>query len=65
MYKVIGLEQTLISPTFVLQVNDSVLTDVLGAGQIASPSDISPPYPSQKFINLPAGNEDKKETTHV
>lgn len=39
-----------------LQVNDSVLTDVQG-GQIASASDISPAYPSQRSISLPAGKE--------
>lgn len=39
-----------------LQVNDTVLTDVQGNGQIASASDISPPYPSQRSISLPAGN---------
>lgn len=32
-----------------------MLTDVQG-GHIASASDISPPYPSQKSISLPAGN---------
>lgn len=37
------------------QVNDTVLTDVQG-GQIASASDISPGYPSQRSISLPAGN---------
>ncbi|XP_041649065.1 semaphorin-7A [Cheilinus undulatus] len=40
------------SPRCWMLVNDTVLTDV--QGQIASPSDISPPYPSQKSISLPA-----------
>lgn len=39
------------------QVNDSVLTDVQGNGQIGPSSDISPPYPSQRSISLPAGNK--------
>ncbi|XP_035991288.1 semaphorin-7A [Fundulus heteroclitus] len=42
------------SPRCWMLVNDTVLTDVQGGGQIASASDISPPYPSQKSINLPA-----------
>uniref|UniRef100_A0A3Q1BMB7 Sema domain-containing protein n=1 Tax=Amphiprion ocellaris TaxID=80972 RepID=A0A3Q1BMB7_AMPOC len=42
------------SPRCWMLVNDTVLTDVQGAGQIASASDISPPYPSQKSITLPA-----------
>uniref|UniRef100_A0A3P9L226 Si:ch211-113g11.6 n=1 Tax=Oryzias latipes TaxID=8090 RepID=A0A3P9L226_ORYLA len=41
------------SPRCWMLVNDTVLTDVQG-GHIASASDISPPYPSQKFISLPA-----------
>uniref|UniRef100_A0A3Q2YBR0 Si:ch211-113g11.6 n=1 Tax=Hippocampus comes TaxID=109280 RepID=A0A3Q2YBR0_HIPCM len=41
---------------WMLQVNDTVLTDIQGVGQIASPADISPPYPSQKSISLPAGS---------
>ncbi|XP_034553421.1 semaphorin-7A [Notolabrus celidotus] len=45
------------SPRCWMLVNDTVLTDVQGNGQIASASDISPPYPSQKSINLPAGNK--------
>ncbi|XP_034466659.1 semaphorin-7A [Hippoglossus hippoglossus] len=42
------------SPRCWMLVNDSVLTDVQGNGQIASASEISPPYPSQKSISLPA-----------
>ncbi|XP_061676253.1 semaphorin-7A [Syngnathoides biaculeatus] len=42
------------SPRCWMLVNDTVLTDVQGVGHIASPSDISPPYPSQKSISLPA-----------
>uniref|UniRef100_A0A665TPR3 Si:ch211-113g11.6 n=1 Tax=Echeneis naucrates TaxID=173247 RepID=A0A665TPR3_ECHNA len=45
------------SPRYVsypLQVNDTVLTDVQSNGQIAAASDISPPYPSQRSISLPA-----------
>nr|XP_057908764.1 semaphorin-7A isoform X1 [Doryrhamphus excisus] len=42
------------SPRCWMLVNDTVLTDVQGVGQIASPSDISPPYPSQRSISLPA-----------
>ncbi|MEQ2269689.1 hypothetical protein XENORESO_008215, partial [Xenotaenia resolanae] len=42
------------SPRCWMLVNDTVLTDVQGGGQIASASEISPPYPSQKSINLPA-----------
>ncbi|XP_024114076.1 semaphorin-7A isoform X2 [Oryzias melastigma] len=41
------------SPRCWMLVNDTVLTDVQG-GHIASASDISPPYPSQKSISLPA-----------
>lgn len=40
---------------FVWQVNDTVLTEVQGGGQLAAASDISPPYPSQRSISLPAG----------
>ena len=54
-----------ISSNFPLQVNDTVLTDVQGGGQIASPSDISPPYPSQSSISLPAGNKHKREGIHI
>ncbi|XP_051262540.1 semaphorin-7A [Dicentrarchus labrax] len=42
------------SPRCWMLVNDTVLTDVQGNGQIASASDISPPYPSQRSISLPA-----------
>ncbi|XP_062256244.1 semaphorin-7A [Platichthys flesus] len=42
------------SPRCWMLVNDTVLTDVQGNGQMASASDISPPYPSQKSISLPA-----------
>ncbi|KAG7475450.1 hypothetical protein JOB18_032057 [Solea senegalensis] len=42
------------SPRCWMLVNDTVLTDVQGGGQIGSASDISPPYPSQKSISLPA-----------
>ncbi|KAK5861723.1 hypothetical protein PBY51_017178 [Eleginops maclovinus] len=42
------------SPRCWMLVNETVLTDVQGNGQIASASDISPPYPSQKSISLPA-----------
>ncbi|XP_071391507.1 semaphorin-7A [Centroberyx affinis] len=44
------------SPKCWLLVNDTVLTDVgqQGSGQIASASDISPPYPSQRSISLTA-----------
>ncbi|XP_032373769.1 semaphorin-7A [Etheostoma spectabile] len=42
------------SPRCWMLVNDTVLTDVQGNGQIASASDISPPYPSQKSISLPS-----------
>ncbi|XP_019948825.1 semaphorin-7A [Paralichthys olivaceus] len=42
------------SPRCWMLVNDSVLTDVQGNGQIASAADISPPYPSQRSISLPA-----------
>uniref|UniRef100_A0A8C2XA69 Si:ch211-113g11.6 n=1 Tax=Cyclopterus lumpus TaxID=8103 RepID=A0A8C2XA69_CYCLU len=42
------------SPRCWMLVNNTVLTDVRGNGQIASASDISPPYPSQKSISLPA-----------
>ncbi|KAM9309301.1 semaphorin-7A [Pholidichthys leucotaenia] len=41
-------------PRCSMLVNDSVLTDVQGVGQIASASEISPPYPSQRSISLPA-----------
>lgn len=44
------------SPPLPAQVNDTVLTDVQGSGPIAAASDISPPYPSQRSISLPAGN---------
>lgn len=47
------------------QVNETVLTDVQGNGQIASASDISPPYPSQRSISLPAGNKCRKEITRL
>ncbi|XP_030014348.1 semaphorin-7A [Sphaeramia orbicularis] len=42
------------SPRCWMLVNDTVLTDVQGNGQIASASDISPAYPSQKSITLTA-----------
>uniref|UniRef100_A0A667ZG62 Si:ch211-113g11.6 n=1 Tax=Myripristis murdjan TaxID=586833 RepID=A0A667ZG62_9TELE len=42
------------SPKCWLLVNDTVLTDAQGSGQIASASDISPPYPSQRSISLSA-----------
>lgn len=42
------------SPRCWMLVNDTVLTDVQGAGQITSASNISPPYPSQRSISLPA-----------
>ncbi|XP_056261877.1 semaphorin-7A isoform X2 [Pseudoliparis swirei] len=42
------------SPRCWMLVNDTVLTDVRGNGQMASASEISPPYPSQKSISLPA-----------
>ncbi|KAL3064857.1 hypothetical protein OYC64_000977 [Pagothenia borchgrevinki] len=42
------------SPRCWMLVNETVLTDVQGNGQIASASDISPPYPSQKSISFPA-----------
>ncbi|XP_051922440.1 semaphorin-7A [Hippocampus zosterae] len=42
------------SPRCWMLVNDTVLTDIQGVGQIGSPADISPPYPSQKSISLPA-----------
>ncbi|KAM6909622.1 semaphorin-7A [Xenentodon cancila] len=41
------------SPRCWMLVNDTVLTDVKGNGQIGSASDISPAYPSQKSISLP------------
>lgn len=41
------------SPRCWMLVNDTVLTEVQG-GQIASASDISPPYPSQRSISLTA-----------
>uniref|UniRef100_H3CKZ6 Si:ch211-113g11.6 n=1 Tax=Tetraodon nigroviridis TaxID=99883 RepID=H3CKZ6_TETNG len=41
------------NPRCWMLVNDSVLTDVQG-GQIASASDISPAYPSQRSISFPA-----------
>ena len=37
------------------KVNETVLTDAQGSGLIGSPSDISPPYPSQKAISLTTG----------
>ena len=37
------------------KVNETVLTDAQGSGLIGSPSDISPPYPSQKAISLATG----------
>ncbi|XP_026172789.1 semaphorin-7A isoform X2 [Mastacembelus armatus] len=40
------------SPRCWMLVNETVLTDVQGSGQIAAASDISPPYPSQKSISL-------------
>lgn len=43
------------------QVNDTVLTDVQGNGQIASASDISPAYPSQRSISIPAGNKCRRK----
>lgn len=42
------------SPRCWMLVNDTVLTDVQGSGHIASASDISPAYPSQKSISLTA-----------
>ncbi|XP_026226549.1 sema and PSI domain-containing protein isoform X1 [Anabas testudineus] len=42
------------SPRCWMLVNDTVLTDVQGNGQIASASEISPPYPSQRSISLSA-----------
>ncbi|CAN9514427.1 unnamed protein product [Ophioblennius macclurei] len=42
------------SPRCWMLVNDTVLTDVQGGGQIASAAEISPPYPSQKSISLTA-----------
>ncbi|XP_068179096.1 semaphorin-7A isoform X1 [Antennarius striatus] len=42
------------SPRCWMLVNDTVLTDVQGNGHIGSASDISPPYPSQRSISLPA-----------
>ncbi|XP_027865842.1 semaphorin-7A [Xiphophorus couchianus] len=42
------------SPRCWMLVNDTVLTDVQGGGMIAPASHISPPFPSQKSINLPA-----------
>ncbi|KAM4735699.1 semaphorin-7A isoform 2-T2 [Anableps anableps] len=42
------------SPRCWMLVNDTVLTDIQGSGMIASASDISPPFPSQKSVNLPA-----------
>ncbi|PWA23876.1 hypothetical protein CCH79_00010787 [Gambusia affinis] len=42
------------SPRCWMLVNDTVLTDVQGGGTIAPASHISPPFPSQKSINLPA-----------
>ncbi|KAF3839185.1 hypothetical protein F7725_017902 [Dissostichus mawsoni] len=51
------------SPRCWMLVNETVLTDVQGNGQIASASDISPPYPSQKSISFPAGNKLRKENT--
>nr|XP_020471166.1 semaphorin-7A-like [Monopterus albus]XP_020471167.1 semaphorin-7A-like [Monopterus albus] len=41
------------SPRCWMLANDTVLTDVQGK-QIAAASDISPPYPSQRSITLPA-----------
>lgn len=43
------------------QVNDSVLTDVQG-GQMASASDVSPAYPSQRSISLPTGETRRSST---
>ncbi|XP_034030272.1 semaphorin-7A [Thalassophryne amazonica] len=40
------------SPRCWMLANETVLTDVQGGGQIASASDISPAYPSQKSISL-------------
>ncbi|XP_046887677.1 semaphorin-7A [Hypomesus transpacificus] len=40
------------SPKCWLLVNETVLTDVPTNGQMTSPSDISPPYPSQKSVSL-------------
>ncbi|KAF3692405.1 Semaphorin-7A Semaphorin-K1 [Channa argus] len=40
------------SPRCWMLVNDTVLTDVQGSGQIASASDISPNFPSQRSISL-------------
>ncbi|XP_016518876.1 semaphorin-7A-like [Poecilia formosa] len=42
------------SPRCWMLVNETVLTDVQGGGMIAPASHISPPFPSQKSINLPA-----------
>ncbi|XP_030604883.1 semaphorin-7A [Archocentrus centrarchus] len=42
------------NPRCWMLVNDTVLTDVQGVGQISSPSHISPQYPSQRAISLPA-----------
>ncbi|KAM4600682.1 semaphorin-7A [Polymixia lowei] len=42
------------SPKCWLLVNDTVLTDAQGSGQIGAASDISPPYPSQRSISLTA-----------
>ncbi|XP_068616519.1 semaphorin-7A [Brachionichthys hirsutus] len=42
------------SPRCWMLVNDTVLTGVQGSGRIGSASDISPPYPSQRSISLPA-----------
>uniref|UniRef100_A0A3B4XKT5 Si:ch211-113g11.6 n=1 Tax=Seriola lalandi dorsalis TaxID=1841481 RepID=A0A3B4XKT5_SERLL len=42
------------SPRCWMLVNDTVLTDVQGNGHIAAASDISPPYPSQRSISVPA-----------
>ncbi|XP_028327630.1 semaphorin-7A [Gouania willdenowi] len=42
------------SPRCWMLVNDTMLTDVQGAGHIGSASEISPPYPSQKSISVPA-----------
>ena len=62
-FKMLGFLWALTYPPSLRQVNDTVLTDVQGNGQIASASDISPPYPSQRSISVPAGKKLKKEIT--
>lgn len=42
------------NPRCWMLVNDTVLTDVQGAGQISSASHISPQFPSHRAISLPA-----------